>query len=356
MSILRQEGFVHFQSVSDWAAKGHNYSGANLSFSPTTGRDGRGCAIVGLNASLDCVMPIARQTTFHHVAVYNPVRSPTGTAFYEARNATVSHLVVRGLQDGSLEILRCSPTFSIFPFNLVGSVSIGVTVPNVWRAATWHELQIKTVIDSSSGAVVIRVDGIEVFNQTGLNTYAGGSFDTIQIGMGNNGGSADTQYSDFVTVDDQGVRYNSFLAPDVKVYESVSPTDGDELNWVRSSGAGTWASHVDENPQDGDTTYLRSPTDGQRVCFSFPTISAGIGTPLAVKETVCHRKEDAAYGVIQLYTRSDDDIDHDGSLKPSTQDYIFDEEIHETDPKDGAVWTTSRVNNTQLGFTNASGA
>jgi len=216
-------------------------------------------------------------------------------------------------------------------------------------------MQVVCTISNTVGEVSMYVDGIQVFSLTSADTYNGtGAASTSQIGFNDCNGVANNRYSDILVDDAQ-------LYGDVAVYEVVNPTDGDELQWTRSSGAGTWSSHVNSNPQAGDAMYLRSTVNGDRNCFFLPNVDdiIGTGTVVCIKATMCARKEDPAFGAIKIYTRSDDDIDHDTEQQTVTESYIFRERIFETDPKDGSAWgsgaaAAAKINATQFGLVNVS--
>lgn len=352
MSLLRYEGLAHFTSGADWGAKGHTIAGVNYSFAATGGRGNRGKFTAGLNAYALLTLPSSAVTVFHHFACYTSWRTNAQIALF--RNASQDNILIRVLGDGSIEVSRCATVFGVIPFLIAGLTTLGTSNPAVFRNSTWHQLQIKCKISATVGEVTIYVDGVSVLSLTGINTYNGvGGVYTTQIGFSSNDGVSDVQYSDIAVCDDAGAIYNTYLG-DVACYESVAPTDGDLLQWVRSTGAGTWSSHVDDNPQNGDTDYVSSAVSNDRVSFLFPAIAASIGTPLAVKETVCHRKEDASLGLLKLFSRSSDDVNHDGSNIACSESYKFDERIYEKDLKDNSTWTTAKVNATDLGILNAS--
>lgn len=349
MAVDRQEGFVHFTSTADWQAKGHSVSGATVVFSPTTGRGGRGEMKLGLNSNTYITLLNPDEQTFLHCAWKSDNRE--GAQIFAWRNAVCDHLVLKSQGDGSLILYKSSGLFGTDRFNLTGATVLYTSGTNVVRNDTFHHFQIDTLIDASAGHIIITCDGIEVINYSG-NTYSGtGAVTTTQIGFG--WALTFNHYSDLVITNDEDGVHDSLLG-DLAVYEAVTPVDGDLLEWDRSVASGNWSDYVDDNPQDGDTTYVVSDTPTERVCFSFPVVSASIGTIIAVKQTVCHAKEEPTTAAIKLFSRSTDDINHDGDVKPCTEDYIFDERIYDLDPKDDSAWDADKVNDTQLGILNYS--
>lgn len=363
MAINRAEGFFHFNDFNDWAAKGHNGGGVSSAILPTGGRGGRGAVLVGLNNYLYTVMTSRKATVYAHFAFYTTARV-SGQGICAFRNTANTHVQILGFEDGSIGIYRATPPFnSSGGFLTPGLELLDLSDPNKFRAGVWHHLQIKCTISASVGEVWIYVDGVEVTHLENVNTYGdAGTVDIVQLGFGNGLGAANHLYSDLVIIDEDAVDddgnatdYVTFMG-DMSVYEYVNPTDGDILDWTRSSGAGTWSSHVNQNPQDGDTTYLSSNTTAQEVTFFFPNIDTAIGTVLAYKEIVCHRKEEPSFAAIKLLALTDDDVEHFSETIPVTETYKFDETIHERDPKDGSALSNAKINATQLGIYNVVGA
>jgi hypothetical protein len=279
----------------------------------------------------------------------------------EFRTASQTHIIVEGNEDGSFTVWRANSLFGANAFTTAGGTVLGTSSPNLWRASTWHHMMCKVIIDSgATGEVTIFIDGVQVYSLTSVITYSGSStVDAVQVGLGTSFGVANTNYSDLVIVDTDATddfgnatTYTGNLG-DVAVWEYVQPIDGDLLQWDRSTGAGTWASHLDDNPKDDDTTYLSSDTAGvgEEICFSFPNVDTSIGTVLAIKETIAHRKEEAAFATLKLFYRDHaGTTNHYGPVISTTQTYVFDELLGEVDPKDGAAWTNPKVENTQMGL------
>lgn len=354
MAILRAEGFHHFDNFSDWAAKGHNGGGVNSFVLPIGGPNGRGCLSLGTNNDAHCVLPRAVTTLYAHVRFYIPARVVNQNLF-EFRSGTATHILFLGAEDGAMTIYQCNPPFNGAPFDLVSINAIGQTAPESYRAGVWHHAQIKVTISTTVGEVWVKVDGVEVAHLQNVYTYGNSGFATIsQFGMGGCP-VANQRYADLVLVDevatdafDNATPYTGFIG-DQAVYEFVDPVDGDLLEWTRSGGVGTFASYVNQNPQDGDATYLSSSATAQKMSFSFPDVVTGASIT-AIKNTVCHRKDASGFAVLRLLSRSDDAINHFSSQISTTESYKFDEIIADVDPKDGAAWTEARRLVTQLGF------
>lgn len=352
MATVAEEGYGHYTSRADWSLKGNNYTGSNITFNPTGGRGGRGCVQIAVNSEIRKVLSAAQTTVFHHFYFNAPGRFKTQLAAY--RNAECDNVLIEALEDGSIRAYRSSSLFGQNPFSNAGAVTLGTSDPGVWDANVDHHCQIKVTISSTVGEVTIKIDDAEVLSLTNKNTYSGtGAVSITQVGHGTDFGLGTVTYGDFVVTNTSGSVNNSFLG-DVAVYEVVAPVDGDELDWDRSSGAGTWSSHVDSNPQTGDTEYLGSAVNGNRNCFSFPAIAGTVGAVLSIKETICLRKEDATYGAVKLYSRSTDNVDHDGDTETAAQSYSFKERIYDQDLQDDTNWTVAKVNATQLGFVDVS--
>lgn len=358
MSIVRAEGFYHFNNYGDWGMKGHNGGGASSAVLPTGGRGGRGALLVGLNNYVNLVFTRAVTTAYTHVA-FNVGGRAGFQNLFQWRNGTNAHVMIVGNEDGAMTIYQTGPPFNTGYFLGPGTTLIATTAPETYRANVWHHMQCKLKIGAGDGAMIIKIDGIEVFNQTGLYTYGNAGGLTIsQFGVGG-APSWSHLFSDMVVVDEQTTDifgntspYTGFIG-DVACYEFVNPIDGDLLEWLKNTGGLSYSDYVNQNPQDGDTTYLYDPTPAasRRMSFSFPN-SISAATVLAVKNTICHRKDTAGFATLRLLTRSADDVNHFTPVISTTESYKYDEAIADVDPRDGAAWSSgaTRVTDTQLGF------
>ena len=74
----------------------------------------------------------------------------------------ITHIFVRVLTNGAIEVFR-------------GAVSLGVSANNVITAGSFPYLEVKAVIHSTTGEVIVRIDEVEKLNITGANTRNGGT-------------------------------------------------------------------------------------------------------------------------------------------------------------------------------------
>ena len=356
MAIDRADGIGHFNTSGQWSAKGHNVSGFNISWFNTGGRGNRGYVQIALNSNIHQVMTAAKATCWGHAGFYTPAR--VHTQIMEFRSPTDTHIIIEGYEDGSFAILRAGPPFSTGPFLTVGSTLLGISQTGLWRGNTWHHFAAKCIVDGAAGAVLIYVDGELKYSLTGVNTYCGqGAVSTSQIGYGTNFGASYNAFSDLcisntnATDADGNPTANTGYLGDVAVYEIVSPIDGDLLQWTRSApGTGAWSSYMNQNPPDDDATYLSSAAAGNENTFFFPNVDTTLGTIIAIKETIEFRKEQEAFASVKLIARDNLGVNHYGPSLTMPTTYIFDEMIHESDPKDASAWTPTKVDNTQLGI------
>ena len=370
--IRRAESYRHFDTGAWWQAKGHSYIGNAPTFDPLLGRPNtaavialglgtnRGAAILSQgtnNQAYVTIMPAAVAPMYDHFAFNHGALAEFFWVYYNTLG--YPHIQIVGQADGSFSLYRGSAA-GVAHNNLVFSTLIASSAPSKWRASTWHQVQIAlNPLSGTSGSFLMKLDGIELTDLTiaAGNLYAGGAANVTNITRsGVTGGTS--YYGDSVqvddTIEDSAIQQYTGLRGDLAVFEDWHPTDGDQLEWERSSGSGTWSSHVDDNPPDEDTTYLRSATAGLRNCFSFPVVTSALGTILAVKETVCHRKEEATFGAIGTYFRDSNNVDRGGALIACTEDYKFDEDIREKDQRTGLSWTPTSVNATKLGIVDRS--
>ena len=172
---------------------------------------------------------------------------------------------------------------------------LGATAAGVIQPDTWHYISVRVVFDNSVGEVQIHVDGVEVFNQTGIDTWYSGSIGTLW-GWGATfqaatAGTGDLWLDDIVLAEDMAAPFPPQL------HEALVPTGVTASNdGTVFGGAPNAAAATDEIPgtsADGFTLDAVNDLQG----LSFPS-RAGSGTITGVQ--VWGQVGDAAAGSEEL--------------------------------------------------------
>src|SRR5690606_26273973 len=106
--------------------------------------------------------------------------------------------------------------------------------------------------------------------------------------------------------------------------------DGDHTDLTPSSGPDNYAM-VDENPPDGDTTYVYGDTDGEYDLYALSDLPAGTWEVLAVQTVIDARTDDGgARNLIPVLKTNGSE--HRGTSTPVSASYATHLEVWETNP------------------------
>lgn len=134
------------------------------------------------------------------------------------------------------------------------------------RNDVWHMLEFKIKMNDGSGTISLKLDGIEHYNLTSLDTRfgSGGAMTNLRLG-----GVEATMYMDHVIImDDTGSTFNNHIG-DVRLESKLPDADGGLTQWTAS--AGSLFQCVDDaiGAYDDDSTYISETTNNEEATFSF---------------------------------------------------------------------------------------
>jgi hypothetical protein len=211
----------------------------------------------------------------------------------------------------------------------------------------YYYIELKVVIHPSAGSVVVRVNEEEVINQTSVNTdpLGSGSANRVAIGFSQVGTSSGRPYF----IDDFYIEDTDFLG-DIHIEALFPNAVGDASEWSPSTGGADNYTMTDEEPPDGDTTYVLGSAVDQKDSYGLinPTVQytdikaiqvdfyetgeAGIGTPLVVPD---------------LYVGG---THYEGSLGISTiEEYRYRTEVIASNPQSTTAWTKADIDDLEVG-------
>jgi hypothetical protein len=255
------------------------------------------------------------------------------------RDGTTSHLTVRVLSDGAIEVRR----------GLVGGTVLGTSAAGAVPGTTWCYVECKYVIDDTNGGVWLRVNGTDVLrlgayavSPTTLDTRnaASAQVTNYQLGAATQNGFV-TAFDNCYWCDLTGpAPFNDFLG-DVRVLELLPDGAGDSTQFTPNTGTNHAAN--DETPgHDGDTTYVASDTGGHRDTYTLTNPSTGSEIVAAVKTVVVARKSEAGDRALTIGVKSGSATDL-GSVGNLTDSYAEYSRTTLLDPATTAQWQTAAV-------------
>ena len=221
----------------------------------------------------------------------------------------------------------------------------------------WHYVEVKAVFNNVAGSVEIHIDGATrltlspVDTQTSANGYA----NQVQIGgqghstgiLGLSVGSYYIRFDDVYICNINGAQNTDFLG-DIRV-EGLRPTGAGLTTQLEPSGAGGNWSLVDDLQPDDDTTYVAAGTVGNLDTYVFSDLQTTAGQVMALTTCLYAEKVDAGQVAIAPLIGTTGAPQFVGTSVNLQMSYNYKEEIFETNPVDGGVFSVSKVNSFQYG-------
>ena len=252
------------------------------------------------------------------------------------------HLGINILNGGQIAAYGGGPT-------LLGTANVNSLALNAWRY-----IEVKVVVHNSAGTITVKVDGTTWLALTGVNTRNGSSNAyATSLALGNSSQFTNVSgvtlgafdIDDLVTLDTTG-SYNNTYIGDVAIKCKFPNANGTTQQWTRNTGANNYAA-VNENPPDGDTTYVSDATVGEIDRNLYPTttgtvVKAVIARPLA-------RKDDGTSRSIRAVTKSGATLGDNGSDFALSTSYVYYHGLFETDPNTSLPWAIAAVNSAEFG-------
>jgi hypothetical protein len=229
---------------------------------------------------------------------------------------------------------------------------VAITSGTPISADTWHYFEYDVTVGQTDGICILRVDGVELANQTSLDTrHFSASSDAIDALQWQSSASFTARFDDIYICDGTTAIRNGFLG-DVQC--DVVAADGDgttsAFDTTFPSSPTTHYTKVDEATPNDETDYNETPTNGDVDLFDYaalPSISGG-ATVLGVKASILARKIDAGPCNIRAVARPVA-TNRNGTSQPLQVDYNYKHEIWAQNPETSADWTDALINASEFG-------
>lgn len=335
MAVLWIEGFDSFGTTDGAAPVGLSakYESNNIVANMTV-RDGRfagnslrvrgggGQSGYITTPNLGNVPTIATGFAFKRVATLVDFRI---VSLREGDDATEG-INLRGRTDGKLELY-------------LGASLLATTAVAHLAADSWRHIELKVTV-AEAGSYEVRVNGETVLSGS-ADTRAGSAdyANRVRLFGRDEAATAGNQYDDWWVGTD-------FLG-DKKVVTTFPVADGDSSDFTPSTPGDNFAM-VDENPSDGDSTYVESSTPGATDLYTHGSVGAGVSIA-AVQVNVVAKKTDVTNFDMHLAVKSGVTTDDGAAVTVAATDYAGYSRILETDPDTGVAWTPSGLSAAQFG-------
>lgn len=334
MALLFHDGFDFTSSsavtIGKWGAGTLNYTGTGM-------RSGIGCGALNqiLTANTKTFTPSGTGVVVGY-ARFNS--NPSTNDFLQVRENTLVHLALSYDSSGNLVIKR-------------GGTVMATTPSPVVIVSGWIYVELKALIDDAAGHYDVRIDGVSVLANAGIDTRNGGTglWNNILVhGAGINPSTC--LIDDMYVLDLSGpAPLNDFLGP-ISVETLSVQTDavaaGSNAGLTPSTGTDHGAL-VDEQPPN-TTDYNSSPTVGAVDTYNL-TAKTFSGPILAIQTNLYVSKSDAAVRSVCGVVRTGG-VDYDGANISPTTTFVTYSEPRPLNPNTGVAWTDADVNALQVGM------
>lgn len=345
MAILFVDGCDLYGSDADIQHGGWALSAADLVEAVTDGgRFGGGSIRCEYTHGVTRGVTIAASTLCCQFAFkHEQLSEATDELFFRARNNGGSQTCA------SLEI---TVTGAIRAKNSSGAL-VGTSVTGVVNEQVWHYCEVK-VVCADSGSILVKIDGTEVLNLTGVDTKPGTATDIDSVGFfgASDSSSLGVVFDDFILIDDSGSNVTDLIG-DRRIYTLLPDTDTATVDFSSqpSQSVGDVHTVVDDpvpGSDDGDSTYIYSATPNDEILFDFEDLPVNPASIEAVCVTLTAKKDDA--GARSMAALLSADVKTAGATFNPGTDYEQHRTIWEqTTEAVPASWTGTKVNAAQAG-------
>lgn len=302
----------------------------------------------------------ALKCTFTTDNVYRSLEgvSPTGGVRlllgfrFKCANNTNQVAILKISQDGTVRgslIKNTDGTLKWVPSNTPSDS--GLTTTETISTATWHYVDLKLELDTTSGFIQIGIDGVRV-SSTGVQT-ADTAATANRLVLSSATGTDEHWYDDLYLADDQGSGVTDVVG-DVRVRQSdvngdvgSLPTDWETL--FPAGGARNEKLNVAGEP-DGDTTYIETVVPNAESRFTFADLGIGATDTIyalqvgAVMKDVNSNAKDVGLGM-----ESNGTVDYPAFQTLTDAAYQSHFQLFVQDPDGNIDWTKAKADAAEIG-------
>lgn len=333
MSLIFCDGFDHYNTPTQkWNISTGNTIGAGQA------RNGTGGLSQGGNQSQKTVLGSQEHATFILGCAVKR-GSPTGTfeMRFQSDTGATTHVTVQITSVGEIKVFR----------GTVAGTQLGSTVSANIAADVWYYIEAKVVLNDTTGSVVVKLNGVQVFSATSQDTKNAGTktvFDSIGLAIANVVAAVDDVY----LLNGAGATNNDFLG-DIKI-ETLYPNGNGNSSALTGSDGNSVDNYllVDETPPN-TSDYNGSATDNLTDTYTMGNLTTSAGTIYGAVFYAYAAKNDAGTkgGAIIVRSAGTDYEQTDNALATS---YTYYKDILETDPATAAAWTITNINAVEAGW------
>jgi hypothetical protein len=325
-------------------------------WSSQTGRDGSANG-AGMTGFKYLALPSAAATVVAGLAF----QVASGGLFGNSVSTLVSFGVGGATGTAAMTMIGVSPTGLLearwgpgnVDYRTATLIGTAAHVPLV--VGVWHSLQVRLTPHASAGALELLLDGVSVLSVSGVKTNGSSTPVThLALSGSNANGNNFLSYFDDLWVCDavdasatQGRPNNGYLG-DLKVVTLIPSANGDQLDWVPSTGT-NHAALVDEVPPN-TSDYVSASVVGARDLFAMTDLP-GPGVVYGVRAAHYSLKTDTgASSVKTLLKEAGGTITAQAAQPLSVSAAAYAGPFAMSKPSaPGTVWSAADINALQVG-------
>lgn len=321
------DGFDHYNTTADLLTKWSSFSSAPT-ISATSTRFSTGNCLTN-PSNLQKI--IDSQSTWTIGMAFKAPSNPGSDAYLVSLIDSTTPQMQWGLNTGGQFIIARNGTKL-------------ATSTYVLPSNTWHYVELKVVINGTTGTYELHVDGTAVIGPiTGANTQASGNATADRLNLHVIGGTG-CSYDDVYMADGQSGTVTTFTG-DVRVTTLMPTGAGNYAQWTPDTGSNF--ARVNETTEDGDTSYVSTATPGNLDSYATADLS-GTPTVFGVQVNLMARKDDAGLRQIAPLIRISA-ADFVGTTQTLGTSYAFFTQTYDKNPNSAAQWAASEVNAAEFG-------
>jgi hypothetical protein len=284
-----------------------------------------------------------------------PVVAPTVVIGFGFNSETLSSVKAMRLENASgIQLSLClNGTTGRYELRLgnAGTLLDQSSAGIVYSTDTWVHIQMKALLDTSSGSCVVKLNDVEIINYTGQTATANGDVTQVSGSVFANGSKI--SYDDLWVCDTvdatatQGRAFDDFLG-DLKVVTLVPDGAGDSTDWTPSTGS-NYAT-LDENPPT-TSDYVSDSADntGDLDLYTATDLPGPTATVLAYQSKLYARKNDSGTALVDQMIKENGVTTSLSSHALSTTVSSYTSDLLTQRPSDGALFTVTDINDIQIG-------
>ncbi len=265
--------------------------------------------------------------------------------------STVFAVCVRNSSENAdqARVLLVAANGEVEAYNGNGTL-LGNTGANQFSVNAWFYLEVFAQISATTGAITVRVNGVQVLALTNVNTQNGASANVDGVRLGSPAdlsiGINDQVELDDVYINDGGGTdgWSTFKGP--LAISTLFPTSNVSVTFTPLANT-NWQ-EVSETAMDSDTSYNGSTAAGNEDLFGIGSLPANV-TPLAVQVTGAYRSAGGSSPTMSNHLKSGA-TEVAGTSHPLNTTYSYQRDFYANDPAIAGAWTVTTVNALNIGY------